>query len=254
MQSNKYFGSFYPVNSIIHKLNPVVKLLCLLLFLVPMIGSMDIKLHIVILFFITMILYSSNVPLRFYMNMLYGLRYFYILLLFVFASRGLTLEETVIVLIKISSIIEYLAFIFYTTAPSELKYGIEKILSPFNFLNLNLGKISNTVILIITFFPILFTTEQSVLMNAGSRGLDYYHSDILAKIVVVASSFKNTLRLTIQKIKETKLACELQMYKVTKFRTNLRTNKVKFFDIILIFVHLIFIAYYIYERGLLWDI
>lgn len=253
MQSNKYFGSYYPVESIIHKLNPVIKLLCLFLFLIPMIGSMDLKLHIVILFFIIMILYSSNVPLRFYMNMLYGLRYIYIFLLFLFASRGLTLEQTVITLIKISAIIEYLAFIFYTTAPSELKYGIEKILNPFNFLNLNLGKFSNFIVSIITFFPLLFTVEQSVLMNAGSRGLDYYHSDILAKIIVVMSSFKNTLRLTFQKIKETKLACELKMYKVTKFRTNLRTNKVRFFDIILILIHLIFIAYYIYERGLLWD-
>ena len=46
MQTNKYFGSFYPVNSSIHRLNPVMKLICLFLFLIPLIGSMSLKLHI----------------------------------------------------------------------------------------------------------------------------------------------------------------------------------------------------------------
>ena len=195
MQSNKYFGSFYPVNSSIHRLNPVVKLLCLFLFIIPLIGSMTIKLHIVILFFIIMLIYTSNVPLKFYFNMMYGLRYIFILIVFFLASKGLTLESAVVILIKIIAIVEYLALIFFTTSPSELKYGIEKFISPFNLLNLNLGKFSNLVVGIITFFPLLLTTETEVLKSAASRGLDYYHSDILAKIFAIISSFKNTLRL-----------------------------------------------------------
>ena len=121
MQSNSFFGSFYPVKSSIHKLNPIIKLLCFIIFLIPLIGSMSIKLHIVMLFFITMLLYLSRVPLRFYFNMLYGLRYIFIIVIFALANRGLSFENAVVILIKISSIIEYLALIFYTTSPSELK-------------------------------------------------------------------------------------------------------------------------------------
>ena len=254
MLSNRYFGSFYPVNSSIHKLNPVIKLICLFLFIIPLIGSMDIKLHIVIFFFIIMLMYTSNVPMKFYFNMLYGLRYIYIILLFLLASKGLSLEQAVVVFIKISAFIEYLALIFYTTSPSELKYGIEKTLNPFNLFNFNLGRLSNKIVGIINFFPLLLTTEHEVLKSASARGLDYYHSDILAKISVVLSSFKNTIRLTIKKIHDIKFASELRMYSVTKFRTNLRTNKVRFFDIMLILVHLIFILSYIKEVGLIWDI
>lgn len=251
MLSNRYFGSFYPVNSSIHRLNPVIKLICLFLFIIPMIGSMDIKLHIVIFFFIIMLMYTSNVPLKFYFNMLYGLRYIYIILLFLLAGRGLSLEQAVVIFIKISTFVEYLALIFYTTSPSELKYGIEKTLNPFNLFNFNLGHLSNKIVGLITFFPLLFTTEYEVLKSAAGRGLDYYHSDILAKIIAVVSSFKNTLRLTFNKIQNIKFASELRMYSVTKFRTNLRTNKVKFFDIMLILVHLIFVMSYIREVGLL---
>lgn len=251
MLSNKYFGSYYPVKSIIHKLSSIIKLICLLLFLIPIIGSMSLKLHIVILFFLIMIIYSSNVPIRFYTNMLYGLRYVYIFLLFLLASKGLSLENAVIVLIKITCFIEYLAYLFYTTSPSELKYAIEKCLNPFNFLNINLARISNTIIMLITFFPILFTTEKKVLKSASSRGLDYFHGDILSRMYASISSFKNTLRLTIEKIKRNKEASVLKMYKVNKFRTNLRTNKIGFYDVIFLLVHFIFIAYYIWERGIL---
>lgn len=250
MQSNSFFGSFYPVKSSIHKLNSVIKLMCFLLFLIPIIGSMSLRLHIVILFFIVMLLYLSRVPLRFYFNMLYGLRYIYIIILFVLASRGLSLESAIVILIKVSSVIEYLALIFYTTSPSELKYAIEKILNPFNIFNFNLGRISNKIVGLINFFPLLFTTEYEVLKSASSRGLDYFHSDIIARIGALVYSFKNTLRLTIAKINEIKFASELRMYSVTKFRTNLRTNKVNFSALLILFIHLIFIAYYIYERGL----
>ncbi len=251
MQSNRFFGSFYPVKSSIHKLNPVIKLLCFLLFLVPIIGSMSIKLHVVILFFIVMLLYSSHVPLRFYFNMLYGLRYVYIVILFALASKGLSLEEAIVILIKVSSIIEYLALIFYTTSPSELKYAIEKTLKPFNIFNFNLGNVSNKIVGIINFFPLLFTTEYEVLKSASARGMDYFHSDIIARIGALACSFKNTLRITLEKIQTIKFASELRMYSVTKFRTNLRTNKVNFYALLILLIHLVFIAYYIFERGLI---
>lgn len=251
MQSNSFFGSFYPVKSSIHKLNPIIKLLCFIIFLIPLIGSMSIKLHIVMLFFITMLLYLSRVPLRFYFNMLYGLRYIFIIVIFALANRGLSFENAVVILIKISSIIEYLALIFYTTSPSELKYAIEKILNPLNIFNFNLGSISNIIVYLINFFPLLFTTEYEVLKSASSRGLDYFHSDIIARIGALTSSFNNTLRLTFKKLETIKFASELRMYSVTKFRTNLRTNKINFSSLMLVLFHLIFIAYYIIERGLL---
>ena len=253
MQSNKYFGSFYPVESSIHKLNPIMKFICLFLFIIPMIGSMSLKLHIVILFFIFMLIYSSNVPLKFYLDMLYGLRYIYIIILFSLASKGLSLEEALVILIKFTSIIEYLALIFYTTSPSELKYGIEKTLSPFNLFNFNLGKVSTTIVSIIRFFPLLFTTEYNVLKSASERGLDYFHSDIIARINVLISSFKNTLRLTLEKIKKESFASELRMYKITKFRTNLRTNPIGFLDLLITAVHIVFIASYVIEVGIIWD-
>lgn len=253
MQNNKYFGSYYPVESNIHKLNPIIKLVCLLIFILTMIGSMNIKLHLVILFFVFMMIYYSNVPIRLYIGMLYGLRYVYIFLLFMLASKGLSLENAITIFIKISLIIEYLMLIFYTTSNSELKYSIEKVLNVFNVFNLKLSKISFILTTGITFFPILITTDLEVVKSASSRGLDYFHGDILSRLIVQFNTIKNTLRLTINKIKKMKFMSELRLYNINrKMRTNLNTNKFNYRDVFYLLVHLIFIAFYIvFERGLL---
>ncbi len=252
MQNNKYFGSYYPVESTINKLNPIVKLVCLLIFILTMIGSMNLKLHVVILFFIIMMIYYSKVPIRFYTGMLYGLRYIYIFLLFLLASKGIVLETAIVIFLKISMILEYLALLFYTTSSNELKYAIEKVLNPINVFNLKLSKISYIITTAIVFFPILITTDLEVVRSASTRGLDYFHGDILSRIIVQFTTIKNTFRLTINKIKNMKFMSDLKMYNERKLRTNLRTNKFSYLDVFMILVHLIFIAFYIiFERGVL---
>ena len=251
MYTNKYFTSYYPVESGVHRLNSVVKLVCLLLLLIPIFASSSLKLHIVIAFFTIMLLYLSKVPLRFYFDSVYGLRYVYILLVLLLAAKGLYLENAVVLLIKITSLMLYLSMIFYTTSPSELKYGLEKVLTPFNLFNINISPAINKLVGIITFFPVLFATEKEVLINASSRGLDYFHTDILSRIYALALSFKNTLRLTKEKIAKRNFVMTLRGYSTKKHRTNLRTNKPGFFDILIILVHLIFVFYYIWEKGLL---
>lgn len=249
---NKYFGSYYPVESNIHKLNPIVKLVCLVIFILTMIGSMNIKLHIVILFFVFMLIYYSNVPIKFFSNMLYGLRYIYIFILFLLASKGLSLENAITIFIKISLIIEYLALIFYTTSTNELKYAIERFLNVFNVFNINLSKVSYFITSLITFFPLLITTDLNVVKSASIRGLDYFHGDILSRLVVQFNTIKNTFRLTIEKLNKMKFISELKLYNTKKTRTNLSTNKFNYRDVFIIIVHLIFILFYIlFERSVL---
>ena len=68
MQSNKYFTSFYPVDSSVHRLNPVIKLICLILLLVSMALNSDIRLCTLMLFVTLYLVYATHVPLRFYFD------------------------------------------------------------------------------------------------------------------------------------------------------------------------------------------
>ena len=251
MLSNKYFGSYYPVNSTIHSLSSITKLITLFMLILLIILSSSLDLHLVILFFILGLLYLSKVPLRFYFDIIYGLRYIFVIFVVLLASKGMELNDALLYLSKIISIILYLSLIFYTTSTSEMKYGFEKIINPFNIFNLNISGIINKLVSTITFFPLLLITEHEVLINASNRGLDYFHADILSKLIVIGKSLKCTLRLTIEKLKLTKIDGTLKLYSTKTYRTNYRTNKFGIKDILLLGVYLIFFYYHILESGLI---
>lgn len=243
MQSNKYFGQYYPIDSKIHNLNVFTKLITLLLLIITLIISNSLRLELVIFFFIFILLYESKVPLRFYFNIIYGLRYLLIILVVLLASKGLTLNVAVTILFKVFNIISYLSLIFYTTSNSELKYGLEKLISPFNFLNLRVSTFINRLVNLINFFPLLLITEREVLISSSARGLDYFHTDLMSRFITALISLKNTFRLTMEKLKRKKLNNKIKLYSTKTFRTNLRTNKFKFYDFIILAVFIVFIYY-----------
>lgn len=243
MQSNKYFGQYYPIDSKIHNLNVFTKLITLLLLIITLIISNSLRLELVIFFFIFILLYESKVPLRFYFNIIYGLRYLLIILVVLLASKGLTLNVAVTILFKVFNIISYLSLIFYTTSNSELKYGLEKLISPFNFLNLRISTFINRLVNLINFFPLLLITEREVLISSSARGLDYFHTDLMSRFITALISLKNTFRLTKEKLNRKKLSNKIKLYSTKTYRTNLRTNKFKLYDLIILMVFIMFIYY-----------
>ena len=243
MQSNKYFGQYYPIDSKIHNLNVFTKLITLLLLIITLIISNSLRLELVIFFFIFILLYESKVPLRFYFNIIYGLRYLLIILVVLLASKGLTLNVAVTILFKVFNIISYLSLIFYTTSNSELKYGLEKLISPFNFLNLRISTFINRLVNLINFFPLLLITEREVLVSSSARGLDYFHTDLMSRFITALISLKNTFRLTKEKLNRKKLSNKIKLYSTKTYRTNLRTNKFKLYDLIILIVFIMFIYY-----------
>lgn len=243
MQSNKYFGQYYPIDSKIHNLNVFTKLITLLLLIITLIISNSLRLELVIFFFIFILLYESKVPLRFYFNIIYGLRYLLIILVVLLASKGLTLNVAVTILFKVFNIISYLSLIFYTTSNSELKYGLEKILSPFNIFNLRISTFINKLVNLINFFPLLLITEREVLISSSARGLDYFHTDLMSRFITALISLKNTFSLTKEKLNRKKLSNKIKLYSTKTYRTNLRTNKFKLYDLIILIVFIMFIYY-----------
>lgn len=243
MQSNKYFGQYYPIDSKIHNLNVFTKLITLLLLIITLIIGNSLRLELVIFFFIFILLYESKVPLRFYFNIIYGLRYLLIILVVLLASKGLTLNVAVTILFKVFNIISYLSLIFYTTSNSELKYGLEKLISPFNFLNLRISTFINRLVNLINFFPLLLITEREVLISSSARGLDYFHTDLMSRFITALISLKNTFRLTKEKLNRKKLSNKIKLYSTKTYRTNLRTNKFKLYDLIILIVFIMFIYY-----------
>ena len=121
MFSNITIGRYIPKESIIHKLNPITKILIVLLVLISINFFGPFK-NLVVLLFINVILYLSNIELKTYYKNIYGFRYFIIgiLLLTLITTNILTSLNSVLIIV-INLLIT--STLMYTTTISELNYG-----------------------------------------------------------------------------------------------------------------------------------
>ena len=251
MYSRNSFGSYYPVNSIIHKLNPVIKLFNFLIVIVLIILSNSIYLNSFILGLLIIMMLLSYVPFNYYFKTFWFLRYIYILTLFICAYFRLSITESFIYIIKLITAVEYLNILAFTTSPSESAYGIEKFLSYFNFLYLPITKFAFKINKILRYVPLMLTVEYKTLKAEASRGIDYFHSNMFGRMNAVGTIYRNILALTKRKSRDIAFASELRLYNMKRYRTNYRTNRVGFYDLFFTVFHLVLVYAYLVQRGVM---
>lgn len=251
MYSRNSFGSYYPISSTIHKLNPIMKLINFIITILVLILSNNLQINIFVLVLTIIMMLLSYVPFKYYFNTFWSLRYIYLFLIFFLYSLGINFNDTVCYLIKLIVVVEYLNILAFTTSPSESVYGIERFLSMFNFLMLPVNKIAIKINSILRYFPLLLVVNYKTIKAQSSRGIDYYNSNIFGRGYVFMSLLSNSLRLTKAKSKEINYASELKLYNDKRYRTNYETNRVGFNDIFFFMFHLALLYACVVEKGLL---
>ena len=251
MYSRNSFGSYYPIDSIIHSLNPVMKIFNFILTIILICLPSSIYVHIFLLCFVIIMLFMSYVPIRFYFKTIWSLRYIYILIAFFCLYFDTSLNECLIYIMKFTIIVEYLNLIAYTTSPSENIYGIEKFLSLFNFLYLPLTKFSFKVDSLLRFIPLYQSVEYKTYRACSSRGIDYFHANIFGRMYANIKTKTSILRLVRNKNKEINEFSQMRLFNEKITRTNYRTNKISYIDIFFTLFHLGLIAVYLIESGIL---
>ncbi len=247
MYSRNSFGSYYPVDSCIHRLNPIIKLINFIITIILLLATSSTHITFFMLVFVLIMMMLSYVPIKYYFNTFYSLRYLYLILAFICAYFKVSLELYLVFVAKIVILVEHLNILAYTTSPSESIYGIEKVLNAFNFLYLNVSKIAFKINQILRYFPLYIAVKYKTIKSSSSRGVTYNNINLFKKI----SLHFNIRRLTKLKNKEISEYSELRLFDIKKKRTNYRTNKVGFYDIIFLLFHLMLIYAYVIEEGLI---
>ncbi len=251
MYSRNSFGSYYPIDSLIHRLNPVVKLINFLLTIILICISSSIYVNSFVLVLLFVMLLMSYVPFKFYLNSIWSLRYIYIIIAFLCLYFDTQMVECFVYLIKFTIVIEYLNLLAYTTSPSESIYGIEKFLSFFNFLYLPISKLAFKINAVLRFIPLAQGIEYKTFKAASSRGIDYYHGTIFGRIYAYLKVHSNFGKLIKHRIHEIQECSELRLFDLKKYRTNYRTNRVNYNDIFFLLFHLGLILVHLIESGII---
>ena len=164
-------GQYYPAQSQVHRLDPRVKIICTLIFLVSLFVQNSLLGYAVATIFLMIVIKESQVPLKF---MLKGLKAIVILLLFtvvmnLFLTKGgetlvhfwiFTITEqglrvSVFMAIRLIYLIVGSSLMTLTTTPNSLTDGIESVLKPLNKINVPVHEIAMMMSIALRFIPIL---------------------------------------------------------------------------------------------------
>ena len=235
---NKYnIGNYYLKDSIIHKLNPVVKIISLLLSILTVILSNNLIDFILLFIFILSLMLLSKIEIKLYLKNIYTLRIFIIFIIIINLIFKVDIISTIYMILKIIYLVILSAILTLTTPPTEITYGLERVLRVFNRI-LPVNSIALSITLALRFIPLITMQAERIIKAASLRGIDF-NENFKSKIKSISNLFVPMLYLSLKKADDLADIMELRLYNYGLSRTNYRLNKTKTKDIILLILNIV---------------
>ena len=231
-------GQYYPAQSPIHRLDPRVKIVCTLIFLISLFVQNSVLGYALAFVFLACMIHVSKVPAKFIGK---GLKPIVILLLFtvamnLFLTRGgavlfhwgiITITETglrtsVFMAVRLVLLVAGSSLMTFTTTPNGLTDGLEKLLHPLNRIHVPVHEISMMMSIALRFIPILLEETDKIMKAQQARGADFESGSLIrrakALIPVLVPLFISAFR----RADELATAMECRCYHGGEGRTALR--------------------------------
>lgn len=190
-------GQYYPADSILHRLDPRVKFVSTMVYIVSLfVFSSWLGYGVAALFLIAMIV-LSKVPFKF---MVKGLKPVMMLLLItMFFNLIFTPGETIwsFWVIKITKegvqlalrmgirlvfLIIGASLMTLTTTPNQLTDGLERLMRPLNKIHVPVHEIAMMMSIALRFIPILLEETDKIMKAQMARGADFESGNLIQKV------------------------------------------------------------------------
>lgn len=231
-------GQYYPAQSPIHRLDPRVKIVCTLIFLISLFVQNSVLGYALAFVFLACMIHVSKVPAKFIGK---GLKPIVILLLFtvamnLFLTRGgavlfhwgiITITETglrtsVFMAVRLVLLVAGSSLMTFTTTPNGLTDGLEKLLHPLNRIHVPVHEISMMMSIALRFIPILLEETDKIMKAQIARGAEFESGNIIqrakAMIPILVPLFVSAFR----RANDLAMAMEARCYRGGEGRTKMK--------------------------------
>lgn len=256
-------GQYFPGDTIVHRLDPRVKIIIIGLFIASLFFINSFYPYIFIILFIGTVIKIANLPLKFILKGLKPL-YFIILitlLINIFMTKGevlfnigpLTvtkegLSMAIFMALRLIFLITGTSLLTLTTSPIALTDGIEKLLSPFRVVGLPAHELAMMMTIALRFIPTLLEETDKIMKAQMARGADFESGNILNRaknlVPLLVPLFINAFR----RADELATAMEARCYRGGENRTRLNELKLKNYDIAILSTMIVFFGLIISTR------
>lgn len=256
-------GQYFPGNTIIHRLDPRIKLMIIMFFIISLFFIDSFYPYVFILGFILLSIAISKIPIKFILKGLKPLLFIILLTFFinVFMTKGQVifeigplsvtiegLKQAIFMAVRLIFLITGTSLLTLTTSPISLTDGIESLLNPFKRIGLPAHELAMMMTIALRFIPTLLEETDKIMKAQMARGADFESGNILRRaknlVPLLVPLFINAFK----RADELAIAMEARCYRGGENRTRLNELKLDKKDIGSLIVMIVFFGFIISTR------
>ncbi len=256
-------GQYFPGDTFVHRLDPRIKILIIVMFITSLFFVDTFYPYIFILAFIFFSIKVSEIPIKFVLK---GLKPLILIisitfLINVFFTKGEVLfhigplnitkeglSQAVFMALRLIFLITGTSLLTLTTSPISLTDGIERLLSPFRKVGLPAHELAMMMTIALRFIPTLLEETDKIMKAQMARGADFESGNVINRaknlVPLLVPLFINAFR----RADELAIAMEARCYRGGENRTRLNELKLNKQDILAISIMGIFFGFIISTR------
>ncbi len=236
-------GQYYPENSIIHRLDPRVKIVGTLVYLVSLFLFKSFWGYIPTMIFLFTCIHLSKVPFG---HIVKGLKAVVMLIAFtlicnIFLTKGenLLFEWKFIKIygeglriagfmgIRITLLITGSSLMTFTTTPTQLTDGLERLFGPLKLFRLPVHEVAMMMSIALRFIPILLEETDKIMKAQQARGADFEEGSIIKRAKAMVPILIPLFISSFRRAGDLSMAMEVRCYHGGEGRTRMKPLKYK---------------------------
>lgn len=235
-------GQYYPGKSWVHRLDPRIKIIATLLFIIELFIVDNFIGFVIAGGVLAVVIAVSKVPVGYIMR---GLKPIILILVFTFALNMFMVDGTILwqwkflkiteeglrlavfMAIRLILLLMGSSLLTLCTRPLALTDGIERLLSPFSRIGLPAHDIAMMMTIALRFIPTLLEEADKIIKAQQARGADFESGNLMHRvkslIPVLVPLFVSALRIAM----DLAMAMEARCYRGGENRTRMHEMKFK---------------------------
>ena len=250
-------GQYYQTDSVIHRLDPRVKLTATMAFIISLFLVKNIWGYLIAALFLAAVIKMSNVPFKF---MIRGMKAIvFLLLLTVAFNLFFTPGEPLVQIWKLTITKEGATFaglmavrltfliigssvMTLTTTPNNLTDGMESLMKPLAKIKVPVHEIAMMMSIALRFIPILLEETDKIMKAQIARGADFESGNIIKKAKAMVPLLVPLFISAFRRANDLAMAMEARCYRGGEYRTKMKPLIYKKRDFMAYGVLLVYVA------------
>ena len=230
-------GQYYQTDSLIHRLDPRVKLAGTLLYIISLFFFQNVAAYLIAILFLAIVIRLSHVPFRY---MVKGMKAIVFLLLITVAfNLFLTPGEVLVSIWKLNITKEGLftagtmavrliiliigsSVMTLTTTPNQLTDGMEKGMRPVKVFHVPVHEVAMMMSIALRFIPILMEETDKIMKAQIARGADFESGNLIRRAKAMVPLLVPLFISAFRRANDLAMAMEARCYRGGEGRTKMK--------------------------------